>query len=225
MYLRFTRRRKDGKEHRYWSIVESRRCAGGRVVQRPVLYLGDINDSQREACCRVVDAFDEGSQQHRQLALFPAGQGIPEHARGYGLQVRLDAMELSRPRQWGACWLSCHLYEQLELDRFWAERLPTRAREPAGGISCRVCVLPADRSRQRMAIASTMVRTERDGGSSRRGLFAGFEDRAVSLPGQAAAAQGRAVQPPAATLAGLRRPLRGSALRLDQHLFRIGPAG
>ena len=124
MYLRFTRRRKDGKEHRYWSIVESKRCAGGRVVQRPVLYLGEINDSQREAWCRVVDAFDEGSQQHRQLALFPAGQGVPEHARGYGLQVRLDAMELRCPRQWGACWLSCHLYEQLELDRFWTERLP-----------------------------------------------------------------------------------------------------
>ena len=124
MYLRFTRRRKDGKEHRYWSIVESKRCAGGRVVQRPVLYLGEINDSQREAWCRVIDAFDEQSQQHRQLALFPAGQGVPEHARAYGLQVRLDAMELHRPRQWGACWLSCHLYEQLELDRFWAARLP-----------------------------------------------------------------------------------------------------
>src|SRR6201982_1222579 len=92
MYLRFTRRRKAGKEHRYWSIVESKRCAGGRVVQRPVLYLGEINDSQREAWCRVVDAFDEGSQQHRQLALFPAGQDVPEHARGYGLQVRLGAL-------------------------------------------------------------------------------------------------------------------------------------
>src|SRR6201997_5025448 len=124
MYLRFTRRRKDGREHRYWSIVESKRCAGGRVVQRPVLYLGEINDSQREAWCRVVDAFDEGSQQHRQLALFPAGQDVPEHARGYGLQVRLDAMELRHPRQWGACWLACYLYEQLELDRFWTERLP-----------------------------------------------------------------------------------------------------
>src|ERR1700752_1534391 len=124
MYLRFTRRRKDGKEHRYWSIVESKRCAGGRVVQRPVLYLGEINDSQREAWCRVVDAFDEGSQQHRQLALFPAGQDVPEHARGDGVQERLFAMEFRRPRRWGACWLSCHLYEQLELDRFWTERLP-----------------------------------------------------------------------------------------------------
>ena len=45
VYLRFTRRRKDGKEYRCWSIVESKRCAGGWVVQRPVLYLGEINDS------------------------------------------------------------------------------------------------------------------------------------------------------------------------------------
>jgi hypothetical protein len=59
MYLRFARRIKDGKEHRYWSIVESKRCAGGKVVQRPVLYLGEINDSQREAWCRVIEALDE----------------------------------------------------------------------------------------------------------------------------------------------------------------------
>jgi transposase len=124
MYLRSTRRIKDGKEHRYWSIVESKRCAGGRVVQRPVLYLGEINDSQREAWCRVVEAFDEEDQRHRQLALFPAERPLPDHARGYGVQVRLDAMELHRPRQWGACWLACHLYEQLGLDRFWASRLP-----------------------------------------------------------------------------------------------------
>ena len=124
MYLRSTRRIKDGKEHRYWSIVESKRCAGGRVVQRPVLYLGEINDSQREAWCRVVEAFDEGDQRHRQLALFPAERPLPDHARGYGVQVRLDAMELHRPRQWGACWLACHLYEQLGLGRFWASRLP-----------------------------------------------------------------------------------------------------
>ncbi len=124
MYLRFHRRRKDGKEHRYWSIVESKRCSGGKVVQRPVLYLGEINDSQQEAWCRVIEAFDEESQQRRQLALFPAERDLPEHAKGYGLQVRLDAMELHRPRQWGGCWLACHLYEQLGLDRFWAARLP-----------------------------------------------------------------------------------------------------
>jgi transposase len=123
MYLRFARRRKDGKEHRYWSIVESKRCAGSRVVQRPVLYLGEINDGQREAWCRQIEAFDEASGRHRQLALFPAERTVPDHAKGFGVQVRLDAMELHRPRQWGACWLACHLYEQLQLDRFFAPLL------------------------------------------------------------------------------------------------------
>jgi hypothetical protein len=123
MYLRCNRRWKDGKEHRYWNIVESKRCAGGKVVQRQVLYLGEINDYQREAWCRVIEAFDEQSQQRTQLALFPAQGELPEYAREYGVQVRLDRMELHRPRQWGACWLACHLYEQLKLDQFWADRL------------------------------------------------------------------------------------------------------
>jgi hypothetical protein len=124
MYLRFARRRKDGKEHHYWSIVESIRCAGGRVVQRPVLYLGEINDGQREAWCRQIEAFDEASGRHRQLALFPAERMVPDHAKDFGVQVRLNAMALHRPRQWGACWLACHLYEQLQLDRFFAPLLP-----------------------------------------------------------------------------------------------------
>ena len=124
MFLRFNRRFKDGKEHRYWNIVESKRWAGGRVVQRQVLYLGEINDGQHEDWCRAIEAFDEGSRRHTQLALFPADCTIPEHAEAHGVQVRLDAMELHRPRQWGACWLACQLYEQLGLDSFWAERLP-----------------------------------------------------------------------------------------------------
>ena len=124
MFLRFNRRLKDGKDHRYWNIVESKRCTGGRVVQRQVLYLGEINDSQREAWCRVIEAFDEGAGRHTQLALFPADRAVPAHAQGHGVQVRLDAMQLHRPRQWGACWLACQLYEQLGLDRFWAQRLP-----------------------------------------------------------------------------------------------------
>jgi len=124
MYLRCNRRVKDGKEHRYWNIVESKRCAGGKVVQRQVLYLGEINDSQHQAWCRVIEAFDEQSQQRTQLALFPAEKELPEHAEGYGVQVRLEAMELCRPRQFGACWLACHLYEQLALDQFWKDRLP-----------------------------------------------------------------------------------------------------
>jgi hypothetical protein len=123
MFLRFNRRRKDGKEHRYWNIVENKRCAGGKMVQQQVLYLGEINDGQRNAWCELIDAFDEGDRRHRQLALFPADREVPACADGYGVQVRLDAMELHRPRQWGACWLACQLYEQLDLDRFWSARL------------------------------------------------------------------------------------------------------
>jgi len=123
MFLRFNRRFKDGKEHRYWNIVENKRCAGGKVVQRQVLYLGEINDGQREAWCQQIEAFDEGSRRHRQLALFPAGREIPISANDYGVQVRLNAMQLHRPRQWGACWLACQLYAQLGLDGFFSARL------------------------------------------------------------------------------------------------------
>src|ERR1700731_1422433 len=116
MYLRSNRRFKDGKEHRYWGIVESKRCSGGKVVQRQGLYLGEINDSQHEAWCRVIEAFDEEAQQSRQLALFPADRPMPGHAEGHGVQVRLGAMQLRRPRQGGACWLASHLYEPLGPD-------------------------------------------------------------------------------------------------------------
>src|SRR5689334_25131187 len=77
MFLRHKVRRKDGKEHRYWSIVENRRVAGGRTVQRHVLHLGEINDNQRAAWCQTIEALDEGGQHARQIALFPedrAGQ-------------------------------------------------------------------------------------------------------------------------------------------------------
>src|ERR1700721_2590146 len=104
MYLRFARRRKDGNEHRYWSIVESRRFAGGRGGQRPVLYLGEINDSQHAAWSRVIEAFDEESGCYRQLALFPAERSVPDQAKGFAVQVRLAAMEMHPPPPRGARW-------------------------------------------------------------------------------------------------------------------------
>jgi transposase len=123
MFLRCHPRIKDGKDHRYWNIVENRRCGRGKVVQRQVLYLGEINDSQRESWCRTIAVFDEQREQTLPLALFPADRQLPNFAADFGVQVRLKEMELHRPRQWGACWLACHLYEQLELDEFWVERL------------------------------------------------------------------------------------------------------
>ena len=124
MFLRENRRFKDGKQHRYWNIVENRRCAGGKVVQRQVLYLGEINDSQVAGWSRAIEAFDEDAQRYRQLSLFPADKTVPQEAAGYGVQVRLDAMQLHRPRQWGACWLAGRLYDELQLDTFWSHHLP-----------------------------------------------------------------------------------------------------
>ena len=71
MFLRKTERRKNGKTHLYWSVVENRRLDNGRVVQRHVLYLGEINSSQAEAWRRAIEVFDEDAGQSRSLALFP----------------------------------------------------------------------------------------------------------------------------------------------------------
>ena len=77
MFLRHKVRRKDGKQHRCWSIVENRRVLGGRTMQRHVLYLGEINDAQRAAWCQTIEAFDEDGQQARQTALFPEDRQAP----------------------------------------------------------------------------------------------------------------------------------------------------
>ena len=126
MFLRHTQRIKDGKVHRYWSIVENRRGAGKKVIQRQVLYLGEINDSQQAAWCRSIEVFESGSGQGRQVALFPEDREAPELADEV-VHLRLDQLQVKRPRQWGACWLSCELWQQLRLDDFWqAKLLPSR---------------------------------------------------------------------------------------------------
>ena len=123
MFLRAKKRIKDGKEHRYWSIVENRRVTDGRVVQRQVLYLGEINDSQKAAWCRTIDVLDEDEHASAQVALFPEDRAAPELDCDV-VQVRLSRLKLRHPRQWGACWLGCELWDQLQLDRFWQPRLP-----------------------------------------------------------------------------------------------------
>jgi hypothetical protein len=123
MFLRAKNRLKDGKNHRYWSIVENRRVADGRVVQRQVLYLGEINDSQKAAWCRTIKVIDEDQDAAVQVALFPQDRSAPPLECDV-VQVRLSGLRLHRPRQWGACWLTCELWDQLQLDRFWQPRLP-----------------------------------------------------------------------------------------------------
>lgn len=126
MFLRASIRKKDGKVHRYFSVVENKRVGrGGRVVQRHVLYLGEINDSQERAWRKSIEVFEEGAERPRTLSLFPEDRcdGLLPDASVVG--VKLSELRLERPRQWGACWLALSLWQELQLDRFWQERLPS----------------------------------------------------------------------------------------------------
>ncbi|NJL18833.1 MAG: IS1634 family transposase [Bdellovibrionaceae bacterium] len=122
MFLKCRERHKDGKVHRTWSVVESRRYAGGKVAHRHVLYLGEVNDAQREAWQRTIEVVDERTGASQQLALFPSDRVLSPD-RADALQVRLSQMRLCRPRQWGACWLGDCLWRQLGLDEFFGPRL------------------------------------------------------------------------------------------------------
>jgi len=125
MFLRSTCRKKNGKQHRYFSIVENKRLADGRVVQRHVLYLGEINSSQELAWRKSVEVLEEGKGQPSTLALFPEDRCAVEISEESIVRVRLSELRLCRPRQWGACWLAVKLWRELELDRFWRARLGT----------------------------------------------------------------------------------------------------
>src|SRR3981081_3075907 len=124
MFLRRTERKKNGKTHSYWNVVENKRLDGGRVVQRHVLYLGEINSSQAAAWRKAIEVFDEDAGRSRTLALFPEDRCEAVVGDACVVRLRLSDMRLHRPRQWGACWLAGQLWKQLELDRFWADRLP-----------------------------------------------------------------------------------------------------
>jgi transposase len=126
MFLRRHKRSKDGKEHHYYSVMESRRLQSGKVAQRRVLYLGEINDSQQAAWRKTLEVFDEEKQQYRKLSLFAEDRA--EAADLDAVQVKLGQMQLRRARPYGNCWLGCELWKQLELDRFWERKLP-RGRE------------------------------------------------------------------------------------------------
>lgn len=132
MFLRSHKRIKDGKEHRYFTVVESRRLQSGRVVQQRVLYLGEINDSQQAAWRETLQVFDEQRQEYRTLSLFPEDREVPAEAID-SVQVKLSGMQLRRARPYGNCWLGCELWRQLELDRFWKQKLPPGREQVAWG--------------------------------------------------------------------------------------------
>lgn len=123
LFLKCHPRVKDGKEHRYWSICENRRTADGQRFQRQVIYLGEINDTQKANWIKQIEVFDETQEAYATLALFPEDRLAPSSI-GPAVQIRLGEFEVCRPRQWGACWLALWLWKILNLDEFWSERLP-----------------------------------------------------------------------------------------------------
>jgi transposase len=122
MFLRAKIRKKDGKLHRYFSVVENRRVGRKRTAQRTVLYLGEINDNQQASWRQTLEVFDENRQQYANLSLFPEDREIPATVTN-SIQVKLSEMELRRARAFGNCWLGCELWRQLQMQEFWEEKL------------------------------------------------------------------------------------------------------
>ena len=96
MFLRYTKRKKNGKEHRYWSIVENKRGAGGSVVQRHVLYLGEINDRQEATWQKSIEIFADGEPQPRTVALFPDDRALEAEADAHLVRVRLSPTTIAQ---------------------------------------------------------------------------------------------------------------------------------
>lgn len=120
MFLRAHRRSKDGKAHTYWSLVETRRTPSGPRPQT-VCYLGELN-SATEARWRKTICLLPAHGEERQRALFPAGTpGLP--AAPDVVQVRLDRVRWTNPRDFGDVWVGWHLWQRLGLDAFWAAAL------------------------------------------------------------------------------------------------------
>src|ERR1700760_4806468 len=193
MFLRQTRRKKDGKTHVNWNIVENRRLDDGRVVQRQVLYLGEINSSQAAAWRKAIEVFEGASGDPRTRALFPEDRPAAVADDAAAVRVCLSALTLRRPRQWGACWLAGLLWRELQLDRFWAERLPASRKRTRWDQVLQVLVAyRLIEPGSEVAAASRMVRQERHGRSAGGGFRLGRGAQALCLPRSVARPQGRA---------------------------------
>jgi len=123
LFLRPHERRKDGKVHTYWSLVENRRAGDGRVVQRQVLYLGALSPIQELSWEKTAQQFDPPPTQPEALnGLASERELLAKEAAA--IAVHLDQFRIERPRQWGACWVAITLWHLLKLSEFWSGRLP-----------------------------------------------------------------------------------------------------
>ena len=139
MFLRRHARSKDGKDHIYWSLVETVRTPDG-PRQRTLCYLGELNDSAQARWLKSIEVFNEQGESH-QLKLFPSDVAPPEGDATVA-RVRLDKVRLERSRRFGDCFLGLELWKRLELDRFW-EPLLDRPDDPADVPWSRVAALLA----------------------------------------------------------------------------------
>jgi hypothetical protein len=121
MFLRSYKRKKNGKQHEYFSVVENRRVAHDKTVQRTVLYLGEITTTQEDTWRKTLEVFDEDTGKTQQKFLF-ADHGAIEECDIDSIKVMLSQMQLYRPRSFGNCWLVCQLWQKLGLDEFWLQR-------------------------------------------------------------------------------------------------------
>jgi hypothetical protein len=131
MFWRSTNRKKDGKDRRYFRIVEKHRLPGGKTVQRAVLYWGEINDQQQAGRRRTLNVFIEDEERYATISLLPNDRELPADELD-SVPVKLSALELRRPRVFGNCWLACERWQPLGRDEFWQQRLP-EAREAVSG--------------------------------------------------------------------------------------------
>jgi len=118
MFLRPNRRSKDGKDHNYWSLVETVRTPDG-PRQKTLCYLGELNSSAQGRWLKTIEVFNEQGEA-QQLKLFPS-QVEPPADDPQVARVLLNKVRLERTRQFGACWLGLELWRRLELDRFFKE--------------------------------------------------------------------------------------------------------
>lgn len=137
MFLRSHARNKDGKQHRYWSLVETVRTPDG-PRQRRLCYLGELNDSVQARWVRTVAIFNAQGEAE-QLKLFPSDVEPPPDDP-HVARVLLNKVRLERTRQFGACWLGLELWKRLALDRFFEQRLDA---EPADVAWSRVAAVLA----------------------------------------------------------------------------------
>ncbi len=123
LFLRGIARRKDGKTNTYWSLVENRRCAGGRVVQRHVLYLGRLTPAQELSWQKTAEQFGRASSSDRSLPGWATEREL-RRKEAAAIAVHLKQFRIERPRQWGACWVALIAWNILKLSEFWSRRLP-----------------------------------------------------------------------------------------------------